>query len=273
MPSQEKQPIVFTYKYGRYDFMTDKRNIVIKVSYPARGKATENFQPKMITEWDFKRILLAAGVLVLILATLFYVINKGTQKNDADNATLVVNTVEEKVEPQVEIKEAEIKKSDSSKQVATKTNSLIKPTKESNKKSKPASDITVNKTVKKPPNEKVIKDPGHSKVHHNVSRAVLTYDLNNKEPAGEITRTVNVSGKNPTWIYYFTELKSMNGRKVYHEWLKNGVLVSKQELIISGDSWRTSSRKLFTDSTKGNWAVRLVDEHGQLLNEKNFKVE
>jgi len=106
-----------------------------------------------------------------------------------------------------------------------------------------------------------------------VSRAVLTYDLNNKEPAGEITRTVNVSEKNPTWIYYFTELKSMNGRRVYHEWLKNGVLVSKQELIISGDSWRTSSRKLFTDSTKGNWAVRLVDEHGQLLNEKNFKVE
>jgi hypothetical protein len=54
MPSQEKQPIVFTYKYGRYDFMTDKRNIVIKVSYPARGKATENFQPKMITNGILK---------------------------------------------------------------------------------------------------------------------------------------------------------------------------------------------------------------------------
>ena len=106
-----------------------------------------------------------------------------------------------------------------------------------------------------------------------MTRAVLTYGINNKEPAGEIAKAVNVGEKNPTWVYYFTELKSMNGNKVYHEWLKNGVLDSRQELIISGDAWRTSSRKLLADSAKGNWTVRLIDEHGQLLNEKSFKVD
>ncbi|MDO9047086.1 MAG: DUF2914 domain-containing protein [Methylobacter sp.] len=253
--------------------MTDKRNIVIKVKYPVSGKVTENFEPKMITEWNVKRILLAAGALVFILAALFYVINNDQQKNDSDNAAVIINTIEKKVTPQVEIKEVEINKPDSSKQVVAKTNPPIKPTKESNKKNKPTSDITVKKAVKKQPTEKVIKDLGYSKVNHNVTRAVLTYDINNKEPVGEIARAVNVSRKKPVWVYYFTELKSMNGSKVYHEWLKNDVLVSKQELIISGDTWRTSSRKLLADSAKGNWTVRLVDEHGQLLNEKFFKVE
>ncbi len=253
--------------------MTDKRNIVIKVKYPAPGKAIENFAPKMITEWNVKRILIAAGALVLILAALFYVINNDTQKIDSDNAALVVNTIEKKITPQIETKEVEIKKPDISKQVVAKNNSLIKPLKESNKKNKPTADITVKKAIKKQPNEKVIKKIGYSKFNHNVTRAVLTYDINNKEPAGEILRTVNVGRKKPAWIYYFTELKSMKGSRVYHEWLKNGVVVSKQEMTISADVWRASSRKLLTDSEKGNWAVKLVDGHGQLLNEKIFKVE
>ena len=84
---------------------------------------------------------------------------------------------------------------------------------------------------------------------------------------------MDVSQKSPVWVYYFTELKGMNDSKVYHEWAKNGVVVSKQQLTISGDTWRTSSRKLLSDSEKGNWSVRLVDKNGRVLNEKNFKVK
>ncbi|WP_333874755.1 DUF2914 domain-containing protein [Methylobacter sp.] len=253
--------------------MTNKRNIVIKVKYPSSGKETEDFQPKMITEWNVKRILFAAGALVLILAVLFYAINNDTQKNDSDSSELVVNTIEEKVMPSVKIQEAEIKETDISKQVGAQNNSRIKPPIESNKKNKPTADITVKQAIKKQPNEKVNKDIEYSKANHNVIRAVLTYDINNKEPTGEIGRIVDAVRNKPKSVYYFTELKAMKGHKVYHEWLKNGVLVSKKKLIISGDIWRTSSRKLLTDSEKGNWTVRLVDEHGQLLNEKSFKVE
>ena len=263
----------FHPKYGPYDFMTDKRNIVIKVKYPVAGKEAENFTPKMITEWNIKRISLAAGTLVFILATLFYVINKDTQKKDADNAEPVINTIEQTVTPPVEIKETEINTPDISKPIAAIASTQTKPPKKTNKKTKPNSDIAVKQAVKKQPHEKVVKNSGNSKANHNVTRAVVTYGINNKEPTGEIVRAVNVGSKRPTWVYYFTELKSMNGSKVYHEWMKNGALVSRQELIISGDAWRTSSRRLFADSEKGNWAVRVVDEHGKLLNEKFFKVE
>ncbi|MGZ5043988.1 MAG: DUF2914 domain-containing protein [Methylobacter sp.] len=254
--------------------MIDKRNIVIKVKYPVSGKEAEKFTPKMVTEWNIKRILLASGVLVFILAALFYVINKDPQENDSGNAELVINTIQEKVTPPVEIKEPEIKNQDIPKPIAAKTNTKIKPANETSRKNKLTSNTAVNKqAVKSQSSKKIIKDPKYSKLNHNVTRAVLTYGINDKEPTGEIAKAVNVGEKKPTWVYYFTELKSMNGNKVYHEWLKNGVLDSRQELIISGDAWRTSSRKLLADSAKGNWTVRLIDEHGQVLNEKSFKVD
>jgi len=121
--------------------------------------------------------------------------------------------------------------------------------------------------------KKTIKGQDSSKDNHTKVRASLTYRVNNKEPAGDTVRTVNTKHKKPVWVYYFTELKAMNGNKVYHEWLRNGSVVSKQALVISGDTWRTSSRKLISDTEQGNWSVRLVDEKGRLLNEKNFKVE
>lgn len=182
--------------------MADEKNIVIKVKYPASGRSADSAPaPQMVTEWNVKRILLAAGVLVLLLGSGFYFINGGTQSPDSQN--------------------------------------LVQP-----------------------------------EALDNVQRAVLTYEIKNKEPVGEITRTVKLRQAKPIMVYYYTELNKMNGRKVYHEWLKNGAVVSRQELNISDDdTWRVSSRKLMADNAKGKWAARLVDENGQLLNEKTFKVD
>ncbi len=250
--------------------MTDKRNIVIKVKYPVAGKKAESATPKMITEWNIKRILLAATALVLILVSLIYLVGNDTQEADVNNAEVTVNTQET---PPVEVKETETKNLDIPKQTIEKTNPPVKPKKESNKKQKQTDDIREKENIKKQPTEKVIKGQGYSKDNHNVVRASLTYQVNNKEPAGDTVQTVNTKHKKPVWVYYFTELKTMNGNKVYHEWLKNGSVVSKQALVISGDIWRTSSRKLLSGSEQGDWSVRLVDEKGRLLNEKKFKVE
>ena len=250
--------------------MTDKRNIVIKVSYPVAGKATENAAPKMVTEWNVKRILLAAGVLVLMLAALIYGISNDTEKTDVDNAALLGNAIDKSATPLVEAKETETQNLDIPKQVVAETNSLVKSKNEPNKK---IVSIPVKEVIKKQPKEKVIKESGYSKANPNVPRALLTYAINNKEPTGEVVKSVDVSHKKPVWLYYFTELKAMKGSRVYHEWSKDGAIISRKELIISDDTWRTSSRKLLSDSEKGNWTVRLVDKNGRLLNEKNFKVE
>lgn len=266
--AKESQPRCF---HLTYDFMTDKKNIVIKVSYPVTGKSTGKSAPKTITEWNIKRILLAAGtlILVLILASLFYITGNNPQKTDLENAELV-NTIEKQTTPQIEAKKAEIKNSNISGKTIIEPNASVISKEESNTKNKQATDITIKKIIKKQPNKKIIKEHEYL---HNVSRTSLTYKIINKEPTDEIVRTVKVSQKNPTWVYYFTELKGMNGNKVYHEWLKNGVIISRQKLAISGDIWRTSSRKLLSDSESGKWTVRLIDENSRLLDEKSFKVE
>jgi len=64
----------------------------------------------------------------------------------------------------------------------------------------------------------------------------------------------------------------MKGRTVYHEWLRDGALVTRKKVNVSSDNWRTASRQLFAYSVKANWTVRLVDETGQLLNEIPFNV-
>jgi hypothetical protein len=250
--------------------MTDKRNIVIKVSYPVAGKAAGNSAPQVITEWNVKRIALAVGVLVLILASLIFAINGNTDNTDSDNGAMLVAAPEQTIS---EAREYEIKIPALSDQSTKKNNAVAKSNKEPDKKNKQTADIATKDAVKNQPNKDITKEYGYSKAKHNVSRALLTYKINNKEPTGEIARIVNISRKKPTWIYYFTELKAMKGSKVYHEWLKNGVVVSKQELTIPDDTWRTSSRKLLSDADKGKWSVRLVDKNNRLLNEKNFKVE
>ncbi len=239
--------------------MTDKKNIVIKVKYPVSGKVAEISSPKRVTEWNVRRILVAAGVLVLILAALFYFTNNDVQDNDLD----MVSAVDRQATPPVEVKETE----NISTQAGEKVSPSVKSIKESNKIN--TQTAAGKEVIKKQAN----KEQEHLEVNHNVSRASLTYKIDNKEPVGEVVRTIGINRKKPVWVYYFTELKAMKGKRVYHEWLKNGVMVSRQALVISGDSWRTSSRKLLSGSDKGSWAVRLVDEKGRLLNEKNFKVE
>lgn len=242
--------------------MTEKRNIVIKVKLA--GKTAENFEPKVVTEWNIKRIAIAAAVLILVLFFLVYIISDNTDDDATANTAAI---------PQTQDNETEIKNLDIPKQTEQQFNTPVKPAKEPNKKDKQIEDIKIKDVIKKQPERKAAKEHEYSLSPHNVVRASLTYEMTNKEPVGVAVHTVNVNRKKTVWVYYFTELKAMKGNKVYHEWLKNGSIVSKQALVISGNPWRTSSRKLISDSEHGNWVVRLVDEEGRLLNEKSFKVE
>lgn len=253
--------------------MTDKRNIVIQVKYPISGKAALDLAPRMITEWNIKRILLAASMLILVLTFLCHIIYKDRQNIDPDNVAMTVHAAEKQLAPQLEFNEIETKNMGILTQGIAKKSLLANSIKEPNKNRQQAAEIPVKKIIKEHPNKKVIKELASLKVNTNEVRAVLTYEINNKEPVGEIVKTINIRKKKPIWVYYFTELKEIKGSKVYHEWLKDGIVDTRRALIISGNRWRTSSRKLFSDAEKGNWTVRLFDENDRLLNEKNVKVE
>jgi len=64
--------------------MEDKKNIVIKVKYPTsdKKKVHEVSAPKIITEWNIKRILLALAAIIFLMSGLLYFIKPDTEKAD-----------------------------------------------------------------------------------------------------------------------------------------------------------------------------------------------
>jgi Protein of unknown function (DUF2914) len=75
--------------------MSEKKNIVIKVKYPSPGKVTEHHAsgPPVVTEWNFKRVGVALGGVLLAIMTWFYATDSTDNKPSVvSNTAQVVNT-------------------------------------------------------------------------------------------------------------------------------------------------------------------------------------
>jgi hypothetical protein len=129
----------------------------------------------------------------------------------------------------------------------------------------PATVVTEKKTVKQP-------TESATKTKPIIIRSILTNSIKHREPTHEVTQ-VKVTHTKSQKVYFFNELKGMKGSKLYHEWLFNGKVVDNQQLFIGENQWRTSTHRLFSDKSRGQWTVRLINEKHQVLNEKSFNVE
>jgi Protein of unknown function (DUF2914) len=208
--------------------MSEKKNIVIKVKYPTPGNTPTktDAQPGVITEWNFKRIGLALGGLLLVLMSIFYF------TGDNDPATAITDSTQSALPEQA--------------------HQAIPP------------------QAEKPGNTSGSVKLDVSKV---VSRAQLTRDIEKNEPVDNLKLPLKIGKKETLWIYYFIELKNMQGKTVFHEWWLNGNLVSRKKVNISDDPWRTASKQLITYTNNNDWVVRVVDESRNILTEKSFNLE
>ncbi|CAG7856703.1 hypothetical protein MCAMS1_01291 [biofilm metagenome] len=215
--------------------MSEKKNIVIKVKYPSPGKVTEHHAsgPPVVTEWNFKRVGLALGGVLLAMMTWFYATDSDDGKPSvASNTAHVVNA-----QQQVTTTES------SGESVAT---------------------------AKQPAPTKPISPAKTSKV---IARSQLTHDIKKNEPVDKLKLPLKIGKKETLWIYNFVEIKGMVGQPVYHEWWLNGNLVSRKKVNISDDPWRTASKQLITYTNNNDWIVRVVDEARNTLSETSFNLE
>lgn len=272
--------------------MTDKKSIVIKLKYPVHGPQSEeaSVAPQMITEWNIKRIAMALGALLVIIALpLYFYFNSSTQEDShppsenlkkiADlksDSGIAADSGKDKGAQAVSLDnatDAKVKRPEPIKEIEP-ANRIVAPveTNLEENKGKEKSDIKVNEPVIKQP-VVLEKKKGISEAKSNkVVRALLAHKIINKNPVDIINSTVRVSKNKPVWINYFTELKGMDNSIIYHEWMKKGKVVTRQRLKISADSWRTFSSKLFNHTAEGLWSVRVVDGKGRLLVQNEFNV-
>ena len=207
-------------------FMSEKKNIVIKVKYlsPEKAPAKTGSGSGVITEWNFKRIGLALGGALLVFISLFYFTGNDEQLPDSTSAQ------------------------------------LAHPEQPPEIKTQP---------------DKMVSAPVQPKLENNkvVARSRLTSDIKKNEPIDTLKLPLKIGNNETLWIYYFAELKGMEGKAIYHEWWLNGNLVSRKKVNITDDPWRTASKQLITYTTNNDWIVKVVDESRNTLTEKSFNLK
>ena len=238
--------------------MEDSNKVVVKVKYQGLNQwDSENARPQMVTEWHTKRILGAIAVLFFLILLPFYYFS------DKSEGLVTEPKPEIKTVKQLEIKKPAINvKERINPPAVTIKNQIYNGVNKSTK--------VVKKVVKEEP---VVKSKTESVIVANtyVERALLTTGLINKEPIDNITSSVKVSKEKATGLYYFTEINDMKGQTVYHQWLKDEQIIYKRRIDILGPRWRAATSKLITYLKAGMWAVRLVNEKGDILNEIKFE--
>jgi hypothetical protein len=74
-------------------------------------------------------------------------------------------------------------------------------------------------------------------------------------------------------VYFFTDLRNLQGRTVMHRWMYNGQVVSQVPFEVGGPRWRVNSKKEIDPDQVGEWSVTVVDQSGWPLYTELFRYE
>ncbi len=95
-----------------------------------------------------------------------------------------------------------------------------------------------------------------------VSRAIFTSQIVDREPADNLTEMSNDTQR----IYFFTDLRKLEGQIVTHRWEYNGKTMAEVKFKVgSGPRWRVFSSKNLLPEWTGEWTVIVTDESGWTL--------
>ncbi|HED40544.1 MAG TPA: DUF2914 domain-containing protein [Chromatiales bacterium] len=100
-----------------------------------------------------------------------------------------------------------------------------------------------------------------------VARAQFTSAIEAREPVDEIT----VLSNNVNKVYFFSELRNLQGETVTHRWIYAGKLMAEVSFNVGGPRWRVNSSKTLLPSWTGKWSVAVVDGTGAILSEDSFQ--
>lgn len=108
--------------------------------------------------------------------------------------------------------------------------------------------------------------PAPAPAQGTVARAAITNAIENREPVGNLADVTTETEK----VYYFTELRDMEGQTVTHRWEHNGETFAEVEFQVGGPRWRVFSSKNLTPDWTGEWQVSVVDASGNRLRADTF---
>lgn len=99
-----------------------------------------------------------------------------------------------------------------------------------------------------------------------VSRAQFTSAIENREPVDTLDAVEN----DLRTVYFFTELRDMDGQTVVHRWTYNGQVMAEVSFPVGGSRWRVYSSKNLIPEWVGTWAVEVLNANGEVIESKSF---
>jgi hypothetical protein len=112
--------------------------------------------------------------------------------------------------------------------------------------------------------ESVIPDP-----EWKVARAQFTSAIRNREPVDRLVVATPFINE----VYFFTDLRHLEGRTITHRWEYEGRVVSQVPFKVGGPRWRVNSKKEIEPEQVGDWSVTVIDESGWPLYTELFRYE
>ncbi len=99
-----------------------------------------------------------------------------------------------------------------------------------------------------------------------VRRAFFTSGIENREPTGESDFFYTTTNT----VFFFTELRGMQGETVRYRWSHDDKMVTEVEFSVMAPRWRSASSKDLLPEWLGTWSVELLNSQGEILVNKSF---
>ncbi|MFZ5603811.1 MAG: DUF2914 domain-containing protein [Pseudomonadota bacterium] len=103
-----------------------------------------------------------------------------------------------------------------------------------------------------------------------VKRAVLTTVMRGREPGKPLQSTTGLSLTSPLSLHQFVELKGRAGDTLTYTWKRDGKVVTRVQVNVGGDQWRTFGSKAIHGHQQGQWEVDVTDNRNRLLVRSRF---
>lgn len=97
-------------------------------------------------------------------------------------------------------------------------------------------------------------EPGSGKV----ARAMFTTMIDNREPKDRVLILEN----NTKELYFFSDLRHLQGQNVKHRWEYEGRVIKEKSFQVKGPRWRVFSQHKLDNNMLGRWTVVVTDERG-----------
>lgn len=100
-----------------------------------------------------------------------------------------------------------------------------------------------------------------------VARAVFTTGISDREPVDDLVTIPNSLQQ----VYFFSELRDLDGQIVTHRWEYNGQVMAEVTFKVGGPRWRIYSSKNLLPEWVGKWTVMVVDQSGSPIKASIFE--